>query len=664
MPEEFNGKLGVKDAELVALYGTIHNLKQAKKRHKQNFVKLRWGGNGRYALTDFDCLPIEIQHAIGDPRLVKHVFEKYYRTDADARRFFTQHKLENGQYLATELQDRYIVNASVLKAALGFKAEIEKQRKGLNTRGIDEVLLNHTVTFQQTLKIKHRVEHTLPGSLKRFKEVLKAFEKKGYTSLISGKIGNGNSRKMDDKIISLLKSLFVSDPSKPSPTDIYRLYLDFLAGKKEVFNNDTGERIMPEDFKQVSDTTIRKYLTSWDVAVGTSLKRQPHHKQIGQFKPSAGLDRPKFAGSIMTTDDRNPAFIMLNGKRVWLYIAFDVASEAVVAIVHGDTKEGIIIELYRQLVRNIAELGFGMFDGLECESSLNSQYKDTFLAEGALFQNVRIEANNPRGKIAENFNGRARYQKEKQHPNATSRPFAKRESNQGGTHQPQRMHYNDIVQLCLQNYEDWNNDPHYKVDGLSKWEYYTQNQHPDLKPINYHAILPHMGYKTATSCNVGMIRLNHGEYWLGENGEIALGDKLINLMKQVEGRDVIVYWLDGNDAKTLKALVFIGDRLICEAIVKPTFPRAVIERKPEHEPIMKLVFAYIKTVEQYGRRSKNEIERVTVINNTPKPERKFKMPGLKYDDPADIQSGGLLPEPMEDLDYIPEIPEKSLLNTF
>lgn len=632
MPHEWNNLIVVTKEELVPNWfewNTLKSIVYRSKKRGYGLTQVRLGGNGRVALYDFDTLELHIQHALGDPRNVAHVFEKHYRTDKEAVSFYRQHQLPDGSYLAADHQDRYIVNASVLKTIIAFRADIEKERKrkGLNLLGITEVLRAHTIDFQKTLKAKHKAEHTLPESLKRFKQVLNDFEKKGYASLISGKHGNDNSRKVTVDTVALLTSLFVSDATKPSPTDIHRRYVDFLSGKISVANNETGELYDPQYFKALSDSTVSKYLTSWDVAVGTSLIRQNRQKQMGQYKPYAGLDRPVYAGSLLTADDRNPAFLMPNGNRVWLYIAFDVASEAVVAIVHGQSKQGIILELYRQIVRNIAELGLNMPDGLECESNLNSEYKETLLMEGVMFQNVRIEANNARGKIAENFNGRTRYQYEKTHENYQPRPFAKKESNQAGTHEPQRMHYDDIVKLCYHNYVDWNNAPHYKVNELSKWEYFIQRQHPDLKPINYNAILPYLGYETKTSCNVGVIRLRSGEYWLGENGEIALGEKLINLMRKVEGRNVTVYWLDDNAGKTLKALVFIGNLLVCEAIVKPTFPRAVIERGPEHERAFEIVQSYIKTIENYGRRSKNAIEKVSIIDNTPARKQIFTIPG-------------------------------------
>ncbi|MDB5029714.1 hypothetical protein [Mucilaginibacter sp.] len=647
MPVEYNGKIGVTVNEILPFFSSYYVIE--KRLRDGMFIRIRLGGNGRVLLMDFDSMPTEIQHAIGDPRLVKHIFEKYYRNDNEARRFYTQYKLENGFYLATELQDKYILNAGVLRAVLGFRTDLEKRNnKGLNTKGVDEVLLNHTITFQQTLKAKHNTEHTLPGSLKRFKEVLKAFEKKGYVSLISGKIGNNNSRKVTDDVMALLESMFAKATIKPSPIEVSRQYNKFLVGHLEIINNGTGEIYAPAEFKELSEYTINKYLTGWKSAIATySARSGDRQKYMQGYKPYASLDKPTKAGSLLSIDDRQPPFVMLNGKRIWLYVGIDVASGACVCIVAARTKEAMILEFYRQLVRNYAEWGLSLPDGLEAESSLNSSFTNTFLAEGAMFENVRIEANNARGKIIENFNGRMRYGLEKIEANWNARPHARRESNQAGSRKVEAMDYKDIVALCFKNYETWNNMPHDTEPDLCRWEFFMERQHPDLKPINYNAILPYLGFKTRTSCRTGIIKLDRSEYILGDNGEVCLGDKLISLMERVEGHDIDVYWLDDNNGKIFKALVYIGTLLICEAVVKPRFNRAKIEQSDEDRKAMAVMSSYITTIEAYGRRRKKGIEAVTIIDNTPKPERKFKMPGLKYYDPSDIKSGGLLPEPAE-----------------
>ena len=74
----------------------------------------------------------------------------------------------------------------------------------------------------------------------------------------------------------------------------------------------------------------------------------------------------------------------------------DLGNEAFTCWVYGTSKEGIITDFYRQMVRNYAEWNLILPAELESEMSLNSSFVDTFLKEGNMFQYVRIEATQTR----------------------------------------------------------------------------------------------------------------------------------------------------------------------------------------------------------------------------------------------------------------------------
>ena len=656
MPFDWNNILVVTKDELVPNWYSWHSLRTTIDRYKDKphgIKRVQLGGNGRVMLIDFDSLDTNIQHGIGDPRQVNHVLEPYYKADKEAVAFYRKHQLADGSYLAIEYQDRYIINASVLKAAIAFRAVIEKDRKkkGLNTTGITAILCEHVKTFNKTLQVKHKGDqHSIPESEKRFRQLLKDFERAGYKSLISGKHGNDNSRKVYDNTMALLESMFAKDTTKPTATDVHRVYDAFIVGDMEIISNATGEVFNAVDFKTLSKTTVTNYLSSWQSAIATHANRSgDRQKYMQAFKPYHSLDKPKFAGSIISIDDRQPPFKTPDGKRIWFYNGIDLGSEAFTCWVYGKTKEGIIIEFYRQMVRNYAAWGLCLPNELEAEMSLNSSFVDTFLREGAMFQDVRIEANNARGKRIEGYYRPLRYGLEKKRECWLARPFALSESNQPGSHEVKAMYYDDIVEGCLQDIETWNNMPHSVHTTKSRWDVFMEMQHPDLKPINYHAILPYLGYKRATSCNVGIIRLQGCEFLLGENGEVCVNsERLISFMKRVEGNSVDVYWLDGNDGKVLKALVYIGDLLICEAVAKPHYNRAKIEQTAEDHAAREIMSKYVAIIEAYGRSRKKAIERVTVIDNTPKPAKTFIMPGLKkYVVDTENNLPALIQEPTE-----------------
>jgi hypothetical protein len=668
MPHLWNNILVVTESELVPIfYNVLKTLQSEIDRYKtkpHGIKKVQSGGNGRQLLVSFDSLPAHIQDAIGDPRKHNHILETFYKIDDDAVTFYAKHKIE-GQYLKLQHQEEYIINASVLKACVRLKEarEHERRTKKGSLKGVMTSIVKDATSFNPCLKAKHGVQHTLQSSERWFKETFKAFVGEGntynYTALISKKHGNANAKKVTDEVVKLLNDLFAGTGRKPTRTEVSRQYDAFLTGYVEVISQETGEVYDYKAFKPLSDNTIINYLGNWEERIGSYSKRSgDRQKLMQQFKPYHSLDMPTYAGSIISIDDRQPPFEFAKSQRAWFYNGIDLASEAFTCWVYGKTKEGIIIDFYRQLVRNYTEWGFRLPAELECESSLNSSFSNTFLRNGSLFGNVRIEANNARGKRIEAYYKPLRYQLEKERSGWLARPFALSESNQKGSEAVPMVPYSQIIEGCLLDIQTWNNMPHSVHKDKTRWEVFCEMQHPELKPTNWKSFLPWLGYQTQTSCNAGIIKLQGKEFLLGDDNEIYLGDNLIHLMKQVEGRSVDAYWLDDNNGGVLKAIIFMGDKCICEALPKPTYNRATIERTEKDEKNRAIMSAYVATIEGYMRRKAASIENVLVIDNRPKTlNNKFVMPGLKANIVSDDETE-IMPELPDEHDYV-TIPAQS-----
>jgi hypothetical protein len=659
MPHEWKEILVVTEIELIPdHYKTAGTLRSEIARYKDKpygIKKVQCGGNGRQMLIAFDSLKEEIKQALGDPRKPSHILERFYAIDTDAVSFFTKYKFEDGSYLSLAHQEEYITNASVLKACIALKAarETERRTKGGGLKGIMATICADATSFNKQLKQKHKVEHTLPSSERRFKDAFKKFVTGfNYASLISAKLKNTNAKKVTDEVLALLNDLFAGQGTKPTRTEIARQYDAFLGGYIEVVkNNESGEVYDPKSYRKLSENTIINYLGQWEHKIGTWSKRSgDRQREMGLFKPYHSFKRPEHAGRILSIDDRQPPFEYAKGQRPWFYNAIDLGSEAFTCWVYGKSKDGIIIEFYRQLIRNYTEWGFNLPLELECESSLNSSFKLTFLKEGAMFDHVRIEANNARGKRIEAYYRQLRYAVEKDREGWLARPFAQSESNQAGPQQKVQLPYNDIIQGCLRDIEDWNNMPHAVHTDKTRWEVFTEMQTPATKPTNWHAILPHLGYHTTTSCNTGIVKLQGKEFLLGDEGAIYVGDKLISLMKRIEGRTVSVYWLDGNDNSVMKALIFLGDTCICEAVEKPVPPRSITERTPKDEADYQLVCAYVATIDGFRRERRSGIEEVFIVDGRERTlNRKFIMPSItRYE----------VPEGQTDVPMLPALPEE------
>lgn len=660
MPHIFNDILVVTLEELVPeFYTSEKSVSNACKRGEKRGYGMRrvqLGGNGRQMLIDFDSLPIDIRQAIGDPRKVGHILEKFFKTDRETVDFYRDYTFEDGSHIDEKIQDKYIANACLLKACQRLKVarEAEIIGKGYKPKAILTTLWKDALSFKPIMARKFEMVSTLPEAEPRFRETYKRFDELRYISLISKKHLNKNAAPDNqEEIMKLLNDMFGTQKQKPNYTEVARQYESFLSGYLDVINNATGELYTPDGFQKLSKTTIYNYLNTYENSIGTLAARSGNRQVlIGDTIPYHSLLHPEFAGSIISIDDRQPPFEYAKGKRMWFYNGIDLGSEAFTCWVYGKTKEGIILDFYRQMVRNYAEWGFKLPYEIECESSLNSSFADSFLREGYMFEAVRIEANNARGKRIEAYYRPLRYGIEKKHAGWLARPFALSESNQAGSDKVEMVPYDKLINQCLGDIETWNNMPHSIYKDKTRWEVFTEKQHPNLLPTNYRGFLRNLGYRTTTSCRAGIINFQKAEWILGDQGEIYTGSRLINLMKMVEGENIDIYWIDANDGSILKALVYIGDTLICEALPKPRYHRAKLEQTEADFEAREIMSKYATTIEAYQRLRKNELEPVTIIDNTPRTlNNKFKMPGLHRNVEPEIVEVEILPEPDPEDDF-------------
>lgn len=665
MPEFWNNtnSVAVTVAELVPRFWSSQNVlsvEMSRNRDKVYGIKpLQRGCRGRKLIIDFDSLPTDIQDALGDPRKLEHNLLNWFRTDSVAVDFYTNFRRPDGSALLPGEQQRYITNASVLIAVLKLreKHSTERIKIGMSLKGLNGFLCDESNSFNIYLEKKELPMHNLPTHPTRFKDALNGFETEfnfngrnyqyNFLSVIKDVEGKRktNPLKVDDSVLQILTGLFANIDHKPTATEIHRSYDAFLNGYAEVYNETTGEIYDSVGFPSLSESTVKIYLAKWENKAATYKKRSSdRQKYMAQFKPHHQLERPKFASSIISIDDRNPPFKDLTGKRAWFYNGIDLASECFTVFVYGKSKEGIITEFYRQLVRNYTEWGLNLPAELEAESALNSSFTNSFLQEGYMFENVRIEANNARGKKIERYFGALRYQVEKKRAGWLARPTAKSESNQAGAKEVPLVPYDQIIQNGIDDIFEWNNSPHSLDSTRTRWEYFLEMQNPNLKPTNWQAILPYLGYSQETSCNGGYINLQNKKRAIAINGEIALGENLINSLKAIEGKDITVYWLDDNQGNVLKAMAFYQGRFVCEVQEMPKYNRAIIERTESDEKAREIQSAYVASVEGFIRQQEKSLQRINIIHKTkPQPTNGFFIPGMQRkafipDDPATVQT--------------------------
>lgn len=671
MPHDWNDILCVEKKELIGpgLYPTYGALAKSLKRHEEKKYgpkRAQVGGCSRKLRVAFDSLPKKYQQVIGDPRKSDHILEQYYKVDSEIIKFYTDYQFEDGQYMTDDAQDKHITNATILRAMIKLEIDRRTERMNLNgsMRGLKTKLYNDAISFIDLKEEKNpeSFKCTLPRSERRLMDKYFTPLKKDndLAAIVKQYKSNDNARKVYTKDEKLLNDLFGTQEHRPHATEIARQYEAFLNGYLEIVNAKTGELYNPKGYPAISERTIKGYLAKWENKIGNEAKRSgDRQKLMTKFSPYHSFERPQFAGSLLSIDDRNPPFEYEKGKRMWFYNGIDLASEAFTCFVWGKTKEELIINFYRQMVRNYHEWGFNLPDGLECESSLNSSFKDTFLREGYMFQDVRIIPNKAQSKKIERYFGKLKYGLEKERMGWLARPFAQSESNQKSAAKKIYIPYDQLVHNCLEDLMTWNNMPHSVETKTTRWDYFCDNQNPDLKPTNFRAIIPQLGYKTKTSVHKGIINLKSKKFILGDHDTMYTGEPLINLMREVEGKDVDIYWLDDNAGEIFKAYIFIGNQMICQALAKPTPNRARMERDDEQEEQFQQFSKYQLTIDGYQRDQKNALEPVAVINQKPKTlNNNFKISQLNNmpstPPPNHEQPAPVMADEDDDYEYTPQ----------
>jgi hypothetical protein len=349
MPKFLGDKLAVTESELVPDFHPSYDAlaKKLKRDEKRGFgyKRLMYGGNCRELLIDFDSLPKKITQYLIDPRKPDHILENYYKVSREISNYYNDYQYPDGGYLLDEAIEKYIVNASVLTALTHLEAARTSEiiKMSGSTKGIVTSLYDDAHSFNGYLLPKYDTKHTLNTNLRSFKRQYKEFKENSLYSVIVDPEGKrrSNALKRDEKTEALLESMFAGVDTKPNATKVADQYNAFLAGYVDIINNDSGEVYNYKEYKVLEKSTITRFLASWNSKIGTHAKRSGDRQKLMQeFIPYHDLEIPKFSGSIISIDDRQPPFYYNEAKkRMWWYIGIDLSSGALISWAFGKTKK-------------------------------------------------------------------------------------------------------------------------------------------------------------------------------------------------------------------------------------------------------------------------------------------------------------------------------------
>lgn len=437
--------------------------------------------------------------------------------------------------------------------------------------------------------------------------------------VISGLHSNNHNKKVTDEMERLFNSLFAGLGTKPTFEEVWYKYSRFVEGKYEIVNMETGEIYSPENFEEVSRSTIKAYLYKYENKIGNFSARSGDWTRFKlDYIPYYSFEKPKYANSLLSIDDRQPPFVTKGKKRTWYYMGMDLYSECYVAYVFGKHYEKnveFLKNFYRKLLTNYHQWGLPMPGEIEMESSLNSTLKNSLLVPGVIAQNITIYQNAPNSKYIERAFGQLRYGLEKEDADFVCRPFARRESNQQGA-TAQELEYEDIVRKCNNFIEQWNNMPHSKFPEKTRLEVFLEsaksNPHVQEK-IDWTKILPYLGINTLTSMKAGIVKYSNREYLIGNADGILTGDRLIERLRKINDGKVNVYYLNDDNGNHVASGIYTSDgRYIASLHPKPVFQKAKVEQTEADAILKETMAAYQNTIIGAIKESKSMIEEIQI----------------------------------------------------
>lgn len=238
--EIYNGIIGIDlndltrhdDGEAVM---TGSCFKKLSARDKIRILR-RGGGLGTYALVEYATLPERYKQRFvakyGDPVLNQIKDKMKFHIDQKACDWY----FDEANGVPSKLAEQYTVNASVLKQLSRKRAAMVRLRKtgGLGTA------INREEILAESERLRRECGHTLPKSV-RLLDLIRRFDREGYACLVSGKLGNRNSRTITEEMGRMIFALKRSMVPVYSVDEIRRKVNGEAAsrGWKEIRSNAT-----------------------------------------------------------------------------------------------------------------------------------------------------------------------------------------------------------------------------------------------------------------------------------------------------------------------------------------------------------------------------------------------------------------------------------------
>lgn len=587
---------------------------------------------GTPALVEYESIPnrfqIKIIEFLGcDPykKVKVSKFEDHIRPDVSAVEFFSSFKLSDGRNLPEDTQKEYVATAEVLNAIKQIAGSQSARRRALGNK--TGQLWKRLPDIVQSINQKN-YPHNLPTNERRLKQKYSNYIKEGFTSLISKKFGNNNSRKVSSQIETLLLSLYCL-PNKPYANEVYEKYMQFLAGSFEIADTKTGEVFQREDFIDsegkpitISESTVWNYINNPKNALLVNKHRAGALEFNTLHRPHHHRHAPQYSLSKVSLDDRDLPRKMHNGKRLKAYYAYDVTSGCVIGASYSKTKDkDLFIDCIRNMFRFINKNNLGMPLEVEVEHHLVNNYKDDLMKAGVIFPFVRwANPGNAQEKYAETMNRTKKYGYEKRYQDGIGRFYAKLEANrthqdkvfdkENDTYKEKTYDMDQLIADDLHMIHLLNNDLHpnqklYK--GMSRLDVLQYKLNPNLANIDQSLLLKYIGNETETTIRRSQyVRVRY------ENFQLPSPELLQRL--KPNNYNVKAYWLTDEDNNIESVYIWQDNNFICECTKIVEYNRSKAESTEADKQAYQEQSKYVNEFDSMIKKANKDLPKIEFIN--------------------------------------------------
>ena len=554
------------------------------------------GGSGCPALLNYDQLRTDIKKRVadkyGDVRQYsrRNRLQELIEPDLTASRYFAEFLFDDETNIKNERQVEYNANATMLNAIGKYFTELKGRNKRLSKKstGIWDLISDATNALDKT-----RYPHSLPSHPLRLQDKYKNYIEHGYFHLIHKGNKNANAKKTSDAVERLIISLYCQQ-NLPFGSWVHDDYMKFLSGSLTIVDRETGLMYDRDDFFDdkkgtyisISRSTVWNIINNPVNAIVIDRLRNNRIDHITQNAPYNHRKPPEFSLNKISMDDRTLSRRTSDGKKLNVYVAFDVLSDVVLSSVYSTDAPSVsmVWDCFREMFRTINTHNLMWPGEVEVENHLMSTIKPEL---EAMFAHVTFCAPGlSRSKRAEHKIRSKKYSDEKRNQVGIGRwnqkgAYKTKSENKDEDYKEPRIPLETLIAEDRESIARFNHSPHPNqkmFPGKTRWQVLVENMGPDLSRPQKHKLFKYLGLRTETSIrNNDFATVMYEKYAIDNQGAIG--------RLKPNNYNVEAYYVPDHDGNIGEVYLYQGDTFVTKATKVERYQEAKMERTEDDERI-------------------------------------------------------------------------------